>query len=222
MTAPDVSTAQLYERLPGYVQAADEVQADRPLLSYLSVGGGALDVAAETIRRLTRRAEQPPAVEPSALTDPEQADLAWLPWLAQGVGVRLPKVTDEQALRDAVAFASSGWRRGIRAAIADSARSALTGSRYVRVYPHSITEPGNGGPWDILLVTRSSETPDVAAVLQAVVDKRAKPAGVVLHHRAYSATYAQVQGGTSPDTYAGRLDDFPTYQDASDYMPPGA
>jgi hypothetical protein len=210
-------TERLYSQLPAMYRDADE-PLDFPLLRFLSLVG---DLADE-VDVLHDRLSADELGQLSELADPAVADLAWLPWIAQLVGVRLlPDVTG-QAARDAVAFASSGYRGGTKAAVADAARSALMGARYVKVHDHSITEPGNGGEWDVLLVTRVSDTPDVQAVLDAVVSKRAKPAGVVLHHRAYSATYAQVQGGTSPDTYEGRLDTFPTYQDASDYLPPGA
>lgn len=219
MARPDITafTERLYASLPAAYRDADE-QFDFPLLRFLS---SLTDITAE-VDVLHDRLSADLAGEVSELADPAVANLEWLPWMAQLVGVRLmPNVTG-QAARDAVAFASSGYRGGTKAAVADAARSALIGARYVKVHDHSITEPGNGGEWDVLLVTRVSDTPDVQAVLDAVVTKRAKPAGVVLHHRAYSATYAQVQGGTTPDTYAGRQATFPTYQDASDYLPPGA
>lgn len=210
-------TERLYASLPAMYQDADE-PLDWPLLRFLSC---LTDITAEVDTLHTRLSVDEPG-ELSELADPATADLGWLPWMAQLVGVRLMPDVTGQAARDAVAFASSGYRGGTKAAVADAARSALVGARYVKVHDHSITEPGNGGEWDVLLVTRVSDTPNVQAVLDAVVSKRAKPAGVVLYHRAYSATYAQVQGGTTPDTYAGRLAAFPTYQSASDYLPPGA
>jgi hypothetical protein len=129
----------------------------------------------------------------SALVTPELADDAWLPWLAQLVGVRLNVGLDRQARVDSIRYASAGWRGGTKAAVADAARSALTGTKFVAVYDHS-TEAGigAGGPWDVLLITRLTETPDVSAVLAAVVAKKAKPAGVMLHHVAYNATWAQI------------------------------
>jgi hypothetical protein len=219
MARPAVTalTDRLYAQLPAMYRDADE-PLDFPLLRFLSLLG---DLAGEVDVLHDRVSADEPGGR-SELADPAVADLAWLPWMAQMVGVRLPPNLTGQAARDAVAFASSGYRGGTKAAVADAARSALIGARYVKIHDHSITEPGNGGEWDVLLVTRVSDTPDVQAVLDAVVSKRAKPAGVVLHHRAYSATYAQVQGGTTPDTYSGRQATFPTYQDASDYLPPGA
>lgn len=133
------------------------------------------------------------AGDTSDLTNPQTADLSWLPWLAQLVGVDLDPALSEQAQRDAIAYASSGWMAATKSAVAAAAKSALTGSRYAVVYDHSIATVGDGGEWDVLIVTRTSETPDIDAVLTAIVDKRAKPAGVTLHHLAYAATWAQVE-----------------------------
>lgn len=134
---------------------------------------------------------------PSGLADPTQAPIEWLPWLAQLVGATLDPSASEQEQRDTITYATSGWRGGTRAAIADAAKSALTGSRYARIVPH--TKPdGSGGLmagtiWDLTIVTRTSETPDPGAVLGAVLRKGAKPAGVVLWHAAYESTWDQQQ-----------------------------
>lgn len=129
----------------------------------------------------------------SDLVDPWAADPAWLPWLARLVGVNLVASLTVPEQRDAVAYATSGFRAGTKEAIAAAARSALTGTKHVEVYDHSISAPGNGGPWDILLVTRGTETPNVNTVLRAVTTKNAKPAGVVLHHRAYDTAWDTVE-----------------------------
>lgn len=132
---------------------------------------------------------------PSGLADPVQAPAAWLPWLAQLVGAVLDPSASEQEQRDTIIYATSGWRGGTRSAIADAAKSALTGSKYARILVH--TKPdGSGGVmagtvWDLTIVTLSSETPDVNAVLGAVLRKGAKPAGVVLWHAAYESTWDQ-------------------------------
>jgi hypothetical protein len=217
MARPDVKplTDRVYDLLPAAYRDADE-PLGWPLLRWLSL---LVDQGDETAVLLDRF---DPIDGPSHLTDPDLGDAEWLPWQAQMVGAYLSPGMGETAMRDTVRTAVAGFRVGTKGAVADAARSALIGARYVKVHPHSITEPGNGGQWDVLLITRVSDTPNVQAVLDAVVEKRAKPAGVVLHHRAYSATYAQVQGGTTPDTYEGRLATFPNYQDASDYLPPGA
>jgi hypothetical protein len=192
MARPAVSafTDQLYDRLPAFYRDADE-PLDFPLLRWLSL---LLDQAGE-VAVLHDRIASTGLDDISELADPQTADLGWLPWLAQMVGVRLARDVTGQAARDAVQFASSGYRGGTKAAVADAAKSELNGSRYAQVYDHSTDTSviGAAGEWDVLIVTRQTETADVAAVLDAVVKKRAKPIGVVLYHRAYNATWGQVQ-----------------------------
>lgn len=134
---------------------------------------------------------------PSALGDPTQAQTAWLPWLAQLVGARLDPAATDAEHRDTIRYATSGWRGGTRGAIEDAARSALTGTRFVRAVPHAVPN-ANGGidpgtVWDITIVTRTAETPDPDAVLGAVLRKGVKPAGAVLYHTPYQATWDQVE-----------------------------
>jgi hypothetical protein len=185
-------TDRVYSALPQYVQ--DDDAATTALWRYLSTitdEGTELEVLYDRINHLALD-EGGQAGDLSDLVDPRSADAAWLPWLAQLVGATVTNLLDIQARRDAISYASNGWRAGTRVAVSQAAMSALTGSRYVGVYDHSSTTPGDGGPWDVLLVTRASETVSAPAVLQAVVDKGAKPAGVVLHHRVYTATWASM------------------------------
>lgn len=125
----------------------------------------------------------------SDLVDPATAEPAWLPWLGQLVGVRVNTGLTEQAQRDQAAGAVSGFRAGTRPAIAEAARSVLTGTRHAEVYARTVSVPGDGGRWDVLIVTRASETPAGVDVVAAVIEKGAKPAGVKLRHRAYEAAW---------------------------------
>jgi hypothetical protein len=134
------------------------------------------------------------AGETSELVTPETAEDTWLPWLAQLVGVTLNPALTRAAKVDAIRFASAGWQGGTKAAVAAAARSVLTGTKYVQVFDHSTSAGvGTGGEWDVLLITRGSETPDPTAVLTAVVTQKAKPAGVTLWHLSYAATWAQIE-----------------------------
>lgn len=178
-------TERLYGRLPELLRIAD-VAADYPLKRYIGAVAdrlGDIEVIADRIAA-------------GDLADPLLADDAWLDWLGQTVGVRLdPKLTAVER-RDAVRFAPSGWRAGTKAAVADAAKSELTGTRYADVRDHSVPGAGGigtGGQWDVVIITRSSETPNGAAVVAAVLAKGAKPAGVTLYHRAYEATWAQIE-----------------------------
>jgi hypothetical protein len=133
---------------------------------------------------------------PSELGDPQLANEAWLPWLASLVGARLDPAATLAERRDTIQFATSGWRAGTRAAIADAARSALDGSRYATVMVHTRVTAGAlvaGSMWDITVVTRASETPDPAAVLGAVERKGVRPAGAVLWTHTFAAGWDTVE-----------------------------
>ena len=180
---PGPTLARLYERLPEHYRAYDET-AGFPLYRWLAgvlSEQGAVEVL---IDRLGGASSE------SDLADPDRADVAWLPWMAQLVGARLAAGMSVAEQRDAVKYASAGWRAGTRQAVADAVRSELTGTRFAQVYDHSVVRPGDGGVWDVLIVTRGSETPDVPAVLAAAVRRGAKPAGVRLYHRTYDVPWS--------------------------------
>lgn len=196
---PSAFTERWYASLPEHYRDNDE-PLNWPLLRFMSLLG---DQAGEVFTLLTRIAYVPPdeggAIgDTSDLVDPATADLGWLPWLGQLVGVKLTPAITGQAARDAVAGAVNGYQVGTKTAIANAARSGLTGTRYVSVYDHTVTTPGDGGIWDVLLVTRASETPDITAVTDAVVTKNAKPAGVTLRYRAYTATWTAMEATYGP------------------------
>lgn len=132
----------------------------------------------------------------SSLGDPLQADSGWLPWLAQLVGATLDPTASDTEQRDTILFATSGWRAGTAAAMADAARSALIGSRYAAVLP-ATAGASPGTPWDITIVTRATETPNPSAVIGAILRKGVKPAGVTLHTRSYNSSWAAV-GAAKP------------------------
>lgn len=194
-------TERIYAGLPADLRA-DDAGAGWQLKLLLSLIADRTDNVSELLRRFTYL----PGVDDetallrelldggatSDLVDPATADPAWLVWLAQIPGVALAPGLSEQARRDAIEGAVNGWAAGTRASIADAARSALVGTRFVNVHDHSVTTRGDGGRWDVLLVTRLTETPDVPAVLAAVRAANAVPVGVLLHHRAYTATWAAV------------------------------
>lgn len=208
---------RLYGRLPQIYRTMDARELQWPLKRWL---GAALDYQGRLDAHVTawsgERPIGPADLEPwalapdelarwrderqsvlSTLGDPLTAEAQWLPWLAQLVGAVLDPAASEAEKRDTIRYATSGWRAGTRGAIADAAKSALTGSRYARVVPH--TKPSEAGGlepgsiWDITIVTRIGETPDPEAVLGAVLRTGVKPAGVRLHHAVYEATWDQVE-----------------------------
>lgn len=129
----------------------------------------------------------------SALTDPDLADASWLPWLAQMLGAVLDPASGLQERRDTLRDATSGFRGGTQMAIANAARSALTGSRYVQVQPGLRGDGTTGTIWDLTLRTRASETPDPSIVLPTVIRKGAKPAGVQLWHATFGTPWDKIE-----------------------------
>lgn len=191
MPYPDVSptTERLYSRLAEVRRDADADQADTgtgyPLLRYLSLIGDQAGDRETLIDRL-----------PTDLTDPDLADAAWLPWLAQLRGATLPATLPEADRRTTIRYAASGFRAGSRDALEAVAARALIGSRFVEVVPNL-----DGDPWVIGLHTIEAETPDLAAVVQAITDAAAKPAGYRLDVTFYSASWDTLEAAypTSDD-----------------------
>lgn len=192
--APTATTEALYAALPELYRAADAERgagpSGYPLLRFLSLLGDQL----ADVEALVARADyyshddggQPG--DTSDLTDPATADAAWLPWLAQLVGARLPAGLTTAGRRGAVAGAVAGYFKGTKQGIQAAAQAALLGTRYVRVIPLYA-----GNQWRLEVRTRTSETPSTAAVAAAIVAANAKPAGVELVATAYEATWAQIE-----------------------------
>lgn len=193
------TTEELYDRLPEVHREQDAAQIgpDFPLKRFLSVLGDQLGEVAELVDRfgfLTRDEGGAPDAT-SDLVDPTTADTAWLPWLAQLVGVRKAAGLSDDSLREAIRSSTTGFRAGTKAAVGAAVKPFLSGTKYVEVVPFSIDERGNGGVWDLMVITRASETPGPLNVPAVIVAAGAKPAGMVLHHRAYSTTWADLQTG---------------------------
>lgn len=189
----------LWESLPQVHREQDRLQTvppdGYPMKRWLSAFADQVGAVDDVVRRIDYappddRDDDSQAV--SELADASLADAAWLPWLAQILGVRRVTNLSETAQRDAISSAVSGFRAGTRSAVGTAAQAALTGTRSVAVYNHAVAEPGDGGgEWDVLIITRSSETPGGASsVFDAVIGAEAKPAGVVLHHASVDVTWA--------------------------------
>ena len=134
-----------------------------------------------------------PISETSDLLDGRTADEDWLPYIAQLIGASITTLDNEAEKRDAVILNYLGFRAGSREALEDSAKRVLTGTKYVRVYPHRDGLDGSvfhvGTQWDILIITKPGETPSPEDIELEIVRKGAKPAGVILHHIAYTLNW---------------------------------
>lgn len=197
-----VSTERAWARIPEHYRTSDAA-LEWPFKAYASALLDQVSELEELIDRLDYRspteleaAGDPVAADTSDLVDPATAEPDWLAWLAQLVGVDLAAqdVTDVAARRNAVGFAGAGWLAGTRPGIAGAAAAELTGTKYVRVVPHTDDGPNLGeATWEhVSIITRPTETPDPAAIVPAVIAARAKPAGVELHHRTYEASWAAI------------------------------
>jgi hypothetical protein len=179
-------------QLPGDIQVViDRITGQRPVGPALPEPWSLHPDSLESYRanRVLRRSE---------LGDPVTADAAWLPWLVQMVGGELDPSASVAEQRDTIRYATSGWLAGTRASIEYAARTALTGSQYAKCVPHVLADGSPGGPWDVVIITRGSETPDPAAVLGAVLRKGVKPAGVVLRHRTVEASWNILEASRPP------------------------
>jgi len=160
-----------------------------PLLRYLSLLGDQADTLAVLFDRLNYLPpEEGPGRRSSDLVDPATADLGWLPWLGLLVGARVDPAWPESVQRAAVAGAAAGWAAGTAESMAVAARSALTGSKHCVIVPFY-----GGSPWLIGVQTLSTETPDDAAVLAAIVAADAKPAGYLLVVSHYAASWDTIE-----------------------------
>lgn len=224
---------RLYHRLPEVYRTVDAADSTYVLKRYLGAALNQAGLIDDTVTAIAGNDPIGPATlepwsldgdqlgqwraarqsRPSALADPGQADAAWLPWLAQLVGARLDPAASVMEKRDTIKYATSGWRAGTRQAIADAAKTALTGTKYARVVPHAVPVVGggytSGSIWDVTVVTQTAETPDPNAVLAAILRKGVKPAGVVLHVTNYGSTWDLIEKyyPTFDDIEAADLDE---------------
>jgi len=212
--APDVNpiAARIWPRVPEAYRVYD-ANAGYPFLLYIDTVTSRLGQIQTTIdgirgkRPIGPASPEPWSIHPSELDayrdnrlnvlstlgDPLAADPAWLPWLAQMVGGHLDPAASVAEQRDTIRYATSGWEAGSVESIQYAARTALTGSQYALVVPHVLPDGTIGTPWDVTIFTRTSETPDPAAVIATVLRKGVKPAGVVLHQGSVEAPWDVIE-----------------------------
>lgn len=145
-----------------------------------------------------------PMGETSDLIDGRTANLEWLDYIGMLTGAQVRPLETEDEKRDAIIRGYLGLTAGSRQAVEDAVKRVLTGTKYARVYPQRDGAGGNplspGTQWDVLIVTRASETPIGIDLAAEVTNKGAKPAGVILHHIPYNIVWLVIE--TSFDTWA--------------------
>lgn len=198
-----ILAAQTYRE----VKPLDDGAEDRgwPLLYFIE---GTAQMAKE-IEDLVRDSDEAPGW--SVAVDINRAPERLLEWLAQfnGVGPNkgLPADDYRQQIRDA-----EGQKRGRPSAMIAAAKPHLTGTKTV------ILRERDGTPGRITLITYTSETPDAAAVCNAV--RRAKPAGLVLTCEVVDGwTIEEMEAAYAGQTIADLEGDFDSIHDLESRIP---
>lgn len=185
------TTERVYSNLPEIWRTQDELSGWE-LKSYLS---SVLDQFGDVETMIDRfNFDALPDGQPedtSDLVDPYAADVKWLPWLAQLVGQQIVSATTS-ITRSRIASPNK-FKAGTKTAMAEAAKNVLTGEQRVTIFDHSTSAPGNGGQWDILIITKSSET--VSDPAAEIIRVGAKPAGIILHTTTFEATWAAIEAG---------------------------
>ncbi|MBM9467267.1 hypothetical protein [Nakamurella leprariae] len=164
--------AYWWASLPRMYRDTDE---DRVLRRYLAGVGAAADQVSAVRNRL----------DAGDLTSPAAADDAWVPWLAQVVGV--PVSTAAETRRLLIARGQSP-AVGTRPALAALAQTYLTGTRQVSVVASS-------EPWTILLRVRADEAESAGGpegVVAKVLATGQVPAGFTVRVDTAQQTWDQI------------------------------
>lgn len=176
--------------------AAVRLSGGTTLEAYLGLVGDQLSDALKIAERIDYIAPDEGGAEgdTSDLLDPQGADAAWLPWMAQLYGIPLDGTLSETQRRNLIGDWRSRRHAGSKQSMVDAVRAILTRDQLVRVFDHA-TDTGPGSRWDILVVTLKAETPnaDGQLVLDALRKADVVPAGVVMHHRFISGSWAALQ-----------------------------
>lgn len=205
--APDLESfaALLYDALAPL--ATLDGQAEWHLAHYC----GAIGVMFQSVADVARDTPDGPGW--SAVLDLDRCPDAWLPWLAQFVGVDLLPGTSPADMRERIA-GTGGFHRGTPEAIRVAAQATLTGTR--TVYFRERYSGGADPPYTLQVVTLTTETPSPSATLAAILAQ--KPGGIVLDfHTVAGWDYTALKA--TAYTYATLKTKFYTYNDLRDNSP---
>jgi hypothetical protein len=144
----------------------------------------------------------------ASLMDPDLCPPEALGWLAQFVGVRLD-VGLTVAEQRARIKATDGWKRGTVSAMRGAIAGYLTGTRsFLFRERYDYTNPNADSPYNMEVITYTSETPDPVAAAAALLAQ--KPAGIVLHYIVQDGQdYTALRAGNA--TYLAMRNKFATY-----------
>lgn len=146
----------------------------------------------------------------SAVVDLTRCPDAWLPWLAQFVGVTVPPGAPADEQRAWIAR-TDGFRRGTVDALRAATQLHLTDSRTV-----IFTERLEGDAYVLGVRTLTTETPDEAQTLADILAQ--KPGGIVLDYDTVAGpTYDVIRVAVA--TYDDLRAEFATYAEMRTTMP---
>jgi hypothetical protein len=113
----------------------------------------------------------------SPLFDASRCPSEGLTWLAQIIGCTIARGDTLAVTRSKLAGAESGLRRGTLATMKIAAQRLLTGNKTI------VVSERTSDAWHFAIRTRTTETPDSAAVLAALTAQ--KPAGLIMDYATY-------------------------------------
>lgn len=155
--------------------AGSDASYNWPLLAYSS----GLALPSEEVADLAETGDNG-EVGWSVLLDIDRVPDKGIGWLAQLVGVRLNPDLDAMTQRARVRE-TDGWNRGTLGAMAGAAHQYLTGAQHVILRERfNPADPDVDHAYHLQVITYTSETPDSAKVLAALMAQ--KPAGIILHY----------------------------------------
>lgn len=181
---------RLYAALEPFAYADEE--NDWALLVY----SGAAGQMRQQIHDLVADTEDRPGW--ANLLDIDNCPADYLPYLAQFVGSRIPTGSSEATARDIVRT-HSGFNRGTVSALEAAVAATLTDTQTVY-----ISERVDDNAYWLTVATLTSETPDEAATLAAVLSQ--KPAGIKLDFFTTTSLYIDDLDGTI-DGLSGTIDE---------------
>lgn len=152
----------------------------------------------------------------NSLLDPDLSPDYALAWLGQFHGVRFISGLTEASKRLRVRE-TDGFKRGSPEALRGAARQYLTGNMTATIRErYNPADPLVDSPYYLQVITYTSETPDPAIVLAALMQQ--KPAGIILN-------YVVVDGQDWQSVLDGYTDwndvnvTFDSWQDVADNIP---
>lgn len=177
----------LWSRLPA-VHRDEDAKRDNVLkrwLSGMADRAGDIDVLTDQIEYTGYWEDPFPLDDSSLLADARIAPDEWLNWISMVRGIFVPAGLTQDQRRNLLYM--SRYDSGTKKSIREYMGYLLTDTKFVKVYDHTNDTSGEGlgDRWDMLIVTRASETD--FQVVETVVRANLKPAGVRLFHKVISA-----------------------------------